>query len=116
MSKPKFNVETPASRATDPAASHAAEDHINRSGVRARHQEMTAKAVGLYPGMTSLEISERSSICRYLLARRLPECETAQQVRRGQERRCTVSGRMAATWWPKGSEEQLALFPGERAA
>lgn len=111
-----MHVETPAARSTDPAASHDAEQHINRSGVRARHQQMTAKAVALYPGMTSLEIAERTSLCRYMLARRLPECETAKAVRRGQERRCTVSGRMAATWWPHGVEEQLALFPGERAA
>lgn len=111
-----MNVETPASRTSDPAASYDAEQHINRSGVRARHQKMTASAVALYPGLTSLEIAQKTSICRYLLARRLPECETAKAVRRGQERRCTVSGRMAATWWPAGTEEQLHLFPGECAA
>lgn len=111
-----MNVQTPASRSTDPNASHDAEQHINRSGVRARHQQMAAQAVVRHPGMTSLEISERTSLCRYMLARRLPECETANAVRRGQERRCTVSGRMAATWWPQGVEEQLALFNKERVA
>jgi len=67
-----MNVETPASRTSDPAASYDAEQHINRSGVRARHQKMTASAVELYPGLTSLEIAQKTSICRYLLARRLP--------------------------------------------
>lgn len=105
-----MTVQTPASRLSDPESSHDAEAHINASGVRKRHQIMTAKAVEMFPGMTSLEISERAHICRYLLARRLPECVTAGSVIRGQERRCSVSGRLACTWYPPGNVIQFDLF------
>jgi hypothetical protein len=110
------NIQTPAARSTDPNSSHDAERHINQSGVRARQQNMAAQAVKIYAGMTSLEIAEKATLCRYMLARRLPECETAGQVYRGQERRCRVSGRMAGTWWPIGSAEQLDMFARERVA
>lgn len=103
-------IETPASRLTDPEPSHEAEAHINASGVRKRHQIMTARAVEMFPAMTSLEISEKAHICRYLLARRLPECETAGTVIRGQVRRCSVSGRLAATWYVPGNVIQLDMF------
>lgn len=105
-----MSIQTPASRLTDPEPSHEAEAHINASGVRKRHQIMTARAVEMFPGMTSLEISEKSHICRYLLARRLPECVTAGSVIRGQERRCSVSGRLATTWHPPGNVIQLDMF------
>jgi hypothetical protein len=111
-----MNIMTPAARSTDPHASHDAERHINQSGVRARQQNMAAQAVKIYAGMTSLEIAEKATLCRYMLARRLPECETAGKVYRGQERRCSVSGRLAATWYPVGHTEQLGLFNRERAA
>jgi hypothetical protein len=104
------NVQTPAARSTDPNSSHDAEAHINATGVRKRHQIMTAAAVKTFPGLTSLEISEKAHICRYLLARRLPECVTAGTVIRGQERRCSVSGRLATTWHPPGNVIQLDMF------
>jgi hypothetical protein len=111
-----MTVTSPASRATDPHSSYDAECHINRTGIRARQQSMASKAVEMWPGLTSLELANKSQICRYLLARRLPECQMAKQVRRGQERRCSVSGRLAVTWHPPGSVEQMGLFNRERAA
>ena len=110
-----MNIQTPASRATDPEASHSAEAHINGSGVRKRHQVMTARAVEMFPGLTSLEISEKARICRYLLARRLPECVTAGTVLRGQDRRCSVSGRLATTWHPIGNVIQFDMFNRSKA-
>lgn len=109
-------IETAASRLTDPNASYSAETHINKSGVRARHQQMTVKAVEMFPGLTSLELSEKTRICRYLLARRLPECQTARKVIRGQERRCSVSKRLACTWYPQGSQIQDDIFNREKVA
>ena len=96
-------------RNTDPSTSHAAAEHVTVSGKRAAQQAITAKAVEQYPGLTSLELSRRARVDRYMLARRLPEVEETGQVRRGQERRCSVSGRLALTWWPRGEVEQLAL-------
>lgn len=111
-----MNVQTPAARSTDPNASHDAAAHITASGARGAQQQMAAKAVEQYPGLTSLELAKRSSMCRFVLARRLPECITAGTVKRGQERRCSVSGRLACTWHPPQAEEQLALFNRERVA
>ena len=37
---------------------------------------------------------------RYMLARRLPECETGRAVKRGEPKRCSVSGKLAMAWWP----------------
>lgn len=111
-----LDVQTPAARASDPQTSHAAAAHVTATGARAKQQALAAAAVREYPGLTSNELGKRSGIDRYVLARRLPECETAKAVERGQERRCSASGRMAVTWWPPGAVEQRELFPGERKA
>ncbi len=105
---------TPA-RATDPSTSHEAADYMTTSGKRAAQQALTAKAVEQYPGLTSMELGRRARMGRYMLARRLPECEEAGMVRRGQARRCSASGRTAVTWYPPGEAEQLAL-PMDAAA
>lgn len=102
-------VRTPTARATDGHASHEAAEHMDTSGKRAAQQAIAITAVAQYPGLTSLEVSRRSGICRFVLARRLPECETGGAVRRGPERRCTVSGRTAATWYPPDQPIQLEL-------
>ena len=59
--------------------------------------------VKLYPGATQGELA---SICgnhdsRHL-GRRLPELLDTGFVVKGGPRRCTNSGRRAATWWPVG--------------
>lgn len=76
---------------------------------------MAVEAVAQWPGKTSLELATCARMDRYVLARRLPECESAGAVRRGQGRRCSVSGRLAVTWWTPGVEEQTDLFNQERA-
>lgn len=96
-------------RNTDPSSSHDAADFIEASGRRAAQQALAAKAVEQYPGLTSLELSRRARMDRYMLARRLPECEKLGTVRRGQIRTCTASGRSACVWFPPGHSEQLSL-------
>ena len=93
-----MNIQTPASRATDPVSSHLAEAHINK-GSRAHQQNLAASAVRQFPGRTSLELARDACMDRYTLARRLPECEVAGTVRRGQIVTCSVSGRKAMLWW-----------------
>jgi hypothetical protein len=103
-------ISTPAARNTDPNASHEAAEHITKTGLRAQQQRMASKAVEQHPGLTSLELSQKSHICRYMLARRLPEAETGHTVRRGPERKCTVSGRSACTWYPFNHSIQLSII------
>lgn len=108
-------MSSPIARNTDPLTSHEAAEAITMSGARAAQQAITAKAVEQYPGLTSLELSRRSRIDRYTLARRLSECEEHGQVRRGQARKCAISGRTAHTWYPPQMAQQLALPMGRAA-
>lgn len=87
-------------RATDPATSWDAAEHMVKSGKAAQQQAMAVTVVGAHPGMTSHELACFSSLDRYQLARRLPEAESAGRVIRGETRKCVVTGHKAATWWP----------------
>lgn len=97
---PVRRVETPIARKTDPTSSHLAAAEITASGARAHQQAQTIAAVRTYPGRTSQELAELTQIDRYTLARRLPECVTAGAVRKGEQRACAVTGRLALMWWP----------------
>lgn len=105
------NVQTPAARASDPRSSHDAAEHITATGARAAQQKLAAQAVDSYPGLTSMELAKRTGLCRFLLARRLPECRTAGTVRTGVIRRCSVTGRSAQEWHPPGTPIQTELLP-----
>ena len=87
-------------RSTDPQTSHDAARHIVASGQQALQQEQTRDAVACHPGLTSNELARATGLDRYMLARRLPELCDSDRVVRGDARRCSVSGRSAATWWP----------------
>lgn len=100
---PQRRVETPIARRADPASSHLAAAEVTDSGTRAHQQAQTIAAVRAYPGRTSQELAELTQIDRYTLARRLPECVTAGAVRKGEQRACNVTGRLALTWWPLGA-------------
>ena len=97
----RARVCTPVARRTDPESSHAAAEHHTRSGKRGAQQDQTAEAVRQFPGCTSFELAMRTHLDRYMLARRASECEAAGRIRRGELRRCSVSGRTALTWWPQ---------------
>lgn len=98
-----------AARTTDPITSHLADAHHTASGAKAYQQRTTTAAVESYPGMTSLELGHKTGQCRFMLARRLPECEEAGTVRRGPARKCAISGRQAVTWFPSGTPMQMGL-------
>lgn len=93
-------VATPAARRRDPVSSHLAAAHITRSGKRGAQQDQAIAAVRQFPGCTSFELAMRTHLDRYMLARRLPECEVAGRVRRGNQRTCGITGRMAMEWLP----------------
>jgi hypothetical protein len=100
---PMCRVETPAARASDPFTSHLAAAKVTGSGVRADQQRRAAAAVRQWPGCTSMELALKAHQDRYAVARRLPECVVAGVVEKGPARQCTISGRLALTWWPVSS-------------
>lgn len=93
-------VETPAFRRTDPDTSRLAAEEITASGKRSHQQAQCAAAVRQFPGHTSFELAMLTDLERYMLGRRLSECETAGTVKRGAPKYCDVTGRLAMTWWP----------------
>lgn len=101
-------------RNADPRSSHEAADHIIASGAQQAQQRLAAQAVASYPGLTSLELARKTKLCRFMLARRLPECAKAGTVVRGAIRRCSVSKRSACEWHAPGTVVQLALLAGAR--
>ena len=101
-----IDIRTPASRASDPRTSHEAEAAHTGSGGRRAQQERTRTAVGLYPGYTSLDLAAVTGLDRYMLARRLPELESAGLVRKGPPV-CSSNGKRAVTWWPVPIQERL---------
>ncbi|MFL4510817.1 winged helix-turn-helix domain-containing protein [Stenotrophomonas maltophilia] len=86
-------------RSTDPSTSHEAARHVVDSGLQADQQRVAMLALKQGSGLTSNELAQRTGLCRYMLARRLPELEEAGLVWRGQKRECKVSRRSACTWW-----------------
>lgn len=91
-------VQTPIARASDPLSSHLAAEAITASGVRFSQQKQAADAVRRDPGHTAQELAELTGLDRYMLGRRLSECEVAGRVRKGPMRNCSVTGRKAHVW------------------
>ena len=91
----------PNSRKTDPESSHLAGEEMTASGKRKHHMQIVSAAVNNNPGLTSLELSTKIMLDRYQTARRLPDAESKNLVKRGPERICKVGNRSSVTWWPK---------------
>jgi hypothetical protein len=91
--------ELPLARKTDPGTSWAAAREIqpDLSGLRRRAAALVTK----YPGRIARELSELAGDGDpRTLNRRLGEVERTGLVRRGVARRCAVTGKLCATWWP----------------
>lgn len=91
----------PRARRSDPASSHAAAAHGEKTGALAAQMAQVNAAVNNWPGHTSRELALEMKADRYMIARRLPELERLWKVRKGAIRDCTAGGRPAATWWPQ---------------
>lgn len=96
-------------RATDLSTSHEAAHYVVQSGLQGDQQAAAASAVKRHPGLTSLELAHETSLCRYVLARRLPELAETGRVWRGPKKPCSMSGRSACTWWPVAPGENMTL-------
>lgn len=46
------------------------------------------------------ELAALTGLCRFMLGRRVSECEAAGVVRRMAKRRCAITGRSAEPWEP----------------
>lgn len=88
-----------ASRRTDPEPSHAAEREINH-GLRSQQALAILALVREYVGATSTEMSGGDYRTAIIARKRLPDLEKLGKVRRGEPRKCNVSGRLLTTWWP----------------
>lgn len=87
-------------RISDPITSHlAAADHT-ASGKRGKHIGIVIDAVRRYPGKTSAELVLLCGLERHEVARRTSDAARCGAVRKGEIRRCNISGRSAVTWWP----------------
>ena len=87
-------------RRDDPATSKRSAREIVREHRRDRLQLSVADAVRRFPGRTGRELAHASGLYYECIHKRLPECERAGRVRRGEPRTCMVSRRQATTWWP----------------
>ena len=99
--KPKTAARKPKAlaRAGDPETSRrAAASVADAVGVI---QRWAAECVAKTPGKTARELAEvYCPTDPRKIGRRLPECVEAGTVRRGEPRKCAVSGKKAATWFP----------------
>ena len=94
-----MNIEiTTNAHINDPLSSHLAGAEIESSGVASNQGSQCLAAVKLYQGLTSKEISEKTGLDRYMLARRLSEIG---QLEQGAMKVCNVSKRLSVTWWLK---------------
>ena len=100
MNQPDLFEARKLARRADPVTSHLAAIHVVESGTRAHQQSQTVAAVKMFPGRTSAELAEAAAFDRYALARRLPECERAGAVKRGEPKHCAITGRLALRWYP----------------
>lgn len=94
-----FDFASPRSRNTDPSSSHEAAER-QRKGKANTDALAVLACVKTMPGSTSAELSAFYGLDRHMVARRLPDLEERQLVKRGEIRKCKAHGTSAVTWWP----------------
>ena len=90
-------------RPDDPITSHDAAEAAGP--LRDRHFGVILETLRAYGGGTSEEISDRSALGYWAVARRMGELRDAGRVIQTQEKRPNKSGRMAVVWEPVGKVE-----------
>lgn len=87
-----------ASRSSDPDTSRQAAAELAASGVQGKQAQAVLDAVRKWTGRTSAELAQLAGLDRYAVARRLPELERADVVRKCPPRKCAIQHRAATTW------------------
>lgn len=95
-----LDLASPRARNTDPSSSHEAADR-QRKGSANTDAMVVLACIKAMPGSTSAELAMFYGLDRHMVARRLPDLEERQLVRRGEIRKCKAHGTNAVTWWPK---------------
>lgn len=105
-------IQTPASRATDPATSYEAELFMNESGHRKTHQIMVQNMVEAKPGLTAAEIADEFQQMGFIhmdhvtVQRRLSDLNEIK-IFKGDARKCVVKQRNMTTWFPMSLRESV---------
>lgn len=85
-------------RANDPVTSFLAGDEIEVKGYAEAQRQICLNAVKKAGGMTSAEIAHITGTERHMPARRLPELRAKGLVMNGENKICSVCGRLSMTW------------------
>lgn len=96
---------TPAvarARRDDPETSHLAAEQITNSGKVAEHHRIIAALVRKHPGLTTGELSEKTTeLSHEQIWRRMSELEELNAVIHGAKRLCKVRKTLCRPWFPK---------------
>lgn len=94
----------PLARRSHPVTSAMGAAHA-ASGLRLA-QERALTFVARYPGRTGRELASLSGdVDTRTIGRRLPELVERGLLERGDSRKCSMTGRMATTWYPVGGTQ-----------
>ena len=85
-------------RAADPLTSHQAADHMAKSGRLGQMMARTLHLLREYPGRTAAELERIACVADGRYRKRLNDLRLAGRARKGDSRKCRVTGRKAATW------------------
>lgn len=101
-------ASVPISHTEDPQPSRIAAVEHTASGARAHQALRVRRLVYANPGRTAAELASLSEgLDRVQVARRLTDLAHLNQIERGTQRQCEVSGRACSTWWPVGQGRLL---------
>lgn len=94
-----FQNPAPRRASNPPCTSRAAFETVSSSGIRSNQKlQLVEWLRDQNEPLTSAEIAAQSGMERHGAARRLPNAERDQMVRRCAARRCRQTGFMAITW------------------
>jgi len=95
-------------RNTDPLPSHLAASAIVPK--LTTHELFARDRVAESPGLTARELDRRfKPNGDRVIGKRLLGCEKKGWVRRGKIRRCSISGRLSATWYPNDARQPTLI-------
>ncbi len=100
-------------RSSDPETSKMAAEEFANSKTAHALRSHVIDTVKANPGLTSRELATQTDEVSYEnFHKRLPEVERTRDIHRGVSRRCRVTNRTAATWYPgpEGTPEQMDLI------